>query len=139
VWAFDLLERDGEDLRDLPLERRKDELKVLLKRTLFGLALNDYVAGDGPALFAQVCAMGPRGIVSKRRASPYRSGRSSHWLKAKNAIVLATLQSQALQAAKGNNQLSGECLFEFRPSLSSRASKSLASLRPGSSCARATG
>jgi hypothetical protein len=61
VWAFDLLERDGEDLRDLPLERRKDELKVLLKRTLFGLALNDYVAGDGPALFAQVCAMGPRG------------------------------------------------------------------------------
>jgi bifunctional non-homologous end joining protein LigD len=28
--------------------------------------------------------MGLEGIVSKRRSSPYRSGRSPHWLKAKN-------------------------------------------------------
>jgi ATP-dependent DNA ligase len=56
VWAFDLLALDGEDLRNLPLEQRKGELKSLLKRAPFGLALNDYVAGDGPALFAQACA-----------------------------------------------------------------------------------
>ena len=43
MWAFDLLEIDGEDLRHLPLELRKGELKVLLKRAPFGLALNDYV------------------------------------------------------------------------------------------------
>jgi hypothetical protein len=55
-----------------------------LKRAPFGLALNDYVAGDGPALFAQACTMGLEGIVSKRRSSPYRSGRSPHRLKAKN-------------------------------------------------------
>jgi bifunctional non-homologous end joining protein LigD len=84
VWAFDLFELDGEDLCSLPLVRRKGELKVLLKRASFGLALNDDVAGDGPALFAQACAMGLEGIVSKRRSSPYRSGRSPHWLKAKN-------------------------------------------------------
>ena len=84
VWAFDLLECDGEDLRAHPLERRKGELKALLKRAPFGLALNDYVAGYGPALFAQACAMGLEGIVSKRRSSPYRSGRSPHWVKAKN-------------------------------------------------------
>ena len=47
-------------------------------------ALNDYAAGDGPALFVQACGMGLAGIVSKRRSSPYRSGRPSHWLKAKN-------------------------------------------------------
>ena len=29
-------------------------------------------------------AMGPEGIVLKRRSSLYRSGRSPHWLKAKN-------------------------------------------------------
>jgi hypothetical protein len=58
-------------------------VKALLKRAPFGLALNDYVAG-GPALFAQACAMGLEGIVSKRRNSPNRSGRSPHWLKAKN-------------------------------------------------------
>src|SRR5262249_51235965 len=45
-------ELDGEDLRDLPLARCKGELKILLKRAPFGLALNDYAAGDGPALFA---------------------------------------------------------------------------------------
>ena len=28
--------------------------------------------------------MGLEGIVSKRRSSSYRSGRSPHWLKAKN-------------------------------------------------------
>jgi bifunctional non-homologous end joining protein LigD len=72
VWAFDLRELDGADLRALPLERRKGELKILLKRAPFGLAP---VAGDGPALFAQVCAMGLEGIISKRRSSPYRSGR----------------------------------------------------------------
>src|SRR5215469_4663621 len=45
VWAFDLIELDGEDLRNLPFERRKGELKAVLKRAPFGLALNDYVAG----------------------------------------------------------------------------------------------
>jgi hypothetical protein len=47
LWAFDLLALGGEDLRDLPLERRKGELESLLKRAPFGLALNDYVAGTG--------------------------------------------------------------------------------------------
>ena len=60
---------DGEDLCSLPLARRKGELQVLLKRAPFGLALNDYVAGDGPALFAEACAMGLEGIVSKRGVS----------------------------------------------------------------------
>ena len=32
MWAFDLLELNGEDLRALPLERRKGELKTLPKR-----------------------------------------------------------------------------------------------------------
>jgi ATP-dependent DNA ligase len=50
----------------------------------FGPALNDYVAGDGLALFAQACAMGLEGIVSKRRSS------SPHWLKAKNPESLAS-------------------------------------------------
>jgi ATP-dependent DNA ligase len=40
--------------------------------------------GDRPALFTQACAMGLEGIVSKRRSSPYRSGRLPHWLEAKN-------------------------------------------------------
>jgi ATP-dependent DNA ligase len=39
---------------------------------------------DGPTVFAHACKMGLEGIVSKRKDSPYRSGRSPDWLKSKN-------------------------------------------------------
>jgi len=32
-------------------------------------------------VFAHACKMGLEGIVSKRKTSPYRSGRSPDWLK----------------------------------------------------------
>jgi bifunctional non-homologous end joining protein LigD len=41
--------------------------------------------GDGPTVFAHACKLGLEGIVSKRKNSPYRSGRSPEWLKMKNA------------------------------------------------------
>jgi hypothetical protein len=33
---------------------------------------------------AHACKMGLEGIVSKRKDSPYRSGRSPHWIKSEN-------------------------------------------------------
>jgi bifunctional non-homologous end joining protein LigD len=41
-------------------------------------------AGSGPIIFRHACKLGCEGIVSKRKGSPYRSGRSRHWLKTKN-------------------------------------------------------
>ena len=41
--------------------------------------------GDGPTVFAHACQLGLEGIVSKRKESVYRSGRSPDWLKMKNA------------------------------------------------------
>jgi bifunctional non-homologous end joining protein LigD len=40
--------------------------------------------GDGDILFEHACKLGCEGIVSKRLGSPYRSGRSPHWVKVKN-------------------------------------------------------
>jgi hypothetical protein len=40
--------------------------------------------GDGTTVFAHACKLGLEGIVSKRRDSSYRSGRSPDWLKMKN-------------------------------------------------------
>jgi bifunctional non-homologous end joining protein LigD len=37
--------------------------------------------GDGEIVYRQACKLGCEGIVSKRLGSPYRSGRSKHWLK----------------------------------------------------------
>jgi ATP-dependent DNA ligase len=41
--------------------------------------------GDGLTVFAHACKLGLEGIVSKRKDSAYRSGRSPDWLKMKNA------------------------------------------------------
>jgi len=53
-----------------------------------GIRFND-IEGDGPTVFAHACKMGLEGIVSKRKDSSYRSGRSPDWLKMKNAAAPA--------------------------------------------------
>jgi hypothetical protein len=45
----------------------------------------EHIEGDGETLFHHACKLGLEGIVSKRKDSPYRSGRSPDWLKMKNA------------------------------------------------------
>jgi bifunctional non-homologous end joining protein LigD len=49
-----------------------------------GLRLSEHLDGDGAAAFRHACKLGLEGIVSKRRDSAYKSGRSPHWLKIKN-------------------------------------------------------
>jgi bifunctional non-homologous end joining protein LigD len=40
--------------------------------------------GDGAIIYRHACKLGCEGIVSKWLGSPYRSGRSAHWVKVKN-------------------------------------------------------
>jgi bifunctional non-homologous end joining protein LigD len=40
--------------------------------------------GERATVFAHACRIGLEGIVSKRKDSPYRSGRSPDWFKVKN-------------------------------------------------------
>ena len=54
-----------------------------------GNDLSEHIEGDGPTVFAHACKMGLEGIVSKRKDSAYRSGRSPDWLKMKNPEALA--------------------------------------------------
>jgi hypothetical protein len=60
------------------------QLRRLLRGIDAGLRLSEHMDGDGPVMFRHACAMGLAGIVSKRRDTPYRSGRSPHWIKVKN-------------------------------------------------------
>jgi bifunctional non-homologous end joining protein LigD len=82
--AFDLVELDGEDLRRTPIEQRKRKLAKLVRGPHPGIVLNEVFEGDGDILFAHACKLGCEGIVSKRLGSPYRSGRSAHWVMVKN-------------------------------------------------------
>jgi bifunctional non-homologous end joining protein LigD len=85
MWAFDLIELDGADMRREPLAQRKASLERVLARATPGLRFNEHLDDeDGPLVFHHACKLGLEGIVSKRRDSPYSSGRSRHWIKSKN-------------------------------------------------------
>jgi bifunctional non-homologous end joining protein LigD len=60
-----------------------------LARVGHGIWFNDHIEGDGPTLFRHACKLGLEGIVSKRKDSPYRSGRSPDWVKSKNPACAA--------------------------------------------------
>jgi bifunctional non-homologous end joining protein LigD len=90
LYAFDLIELDGEDLRREPLAVRKATLASVLARPAAGLRFNEHLEGeDGPLVFRHACKLGLEGIVSKLKDSQYRSGRSPHWIKSKNPDALA--------------------------------------------------
>ena len=76
LYAFDLIEMDGDDLRRDPLEVRKATLASVLAKAGPGMRFNEHIEGDGPTVFAHACRLGLEGIVSKRKDSAYRSGRS---------------------------------------------------------------
>ena len=84
LYAFDLIEFNGDDLRREPLEVRKATLASVLAKTAPGIRLNEHIEADGPTVLTHACKMGLEGIVSKHKGSRYTSGRSPDWLKSKN-------------------------------------------------------
>jgi bifunctional non-homologous end joining protein LigD len=89
LYAFDLIELNGDDLRREPLGVRKATLRSLLVKVGPGLRWNEHIEGDGGTIFRHACKLGLEGIVSKRKGSLYRSGRSPDWLKMKNPAAPA--------------------------------------------------
>jgi hypothetical protein len=75
MWAFDLIELDGSDMRLDPLASRKATLIEVIARAQPGLRFNEHLEGDGPIVFKHACRLGLEGIVSKRKDSRYRPGR----------------------------------------------------------------
>jgi bifunctional non-homologous end joining protein LigD len=81
-YLFDVLRADGEDVRSLPLRQRKQVLRDLL--SFDGpLRFTTHRSAGGKAYWDQACGRGWEGLVVKRADAPYRSGRSSDWLKFK--------------------------------------------------------
>jgi len=84
VWfyAFDLLQADGGDLRELPLRERKP---ILARALDFKdpLRFTEHRETDGKAYFAEACRNGWEGIIAKNAESLYRPTRSGDWLKFK--------------------------------------------------------
>jgi bifunctional non-homologous end joining protein LigD len=90
-FAFDILSRDGRDLRFDALVDRKAELRRLLSmRSLRAQKASrvcyvDYIEKTGSALFDLVCKRDLEGIVAKLKHGNYATEREhSSWIKVKN-------------------------------------------------------
>jgi bifunctional non-homologous end joining protein LigD len=96
LYAFDLLELDGEDLRGEPIEMRKHALTRLLGKDRAGLLISQPIDAPADVAFQHICQLGLEGIVSKRLGSKYESGPSTLWLKTINpaAPALQRLQKE---------------------------------------------
>ena len=100
VYA-DLIELNGDDLRRDPLQVRKATLASILAKARPRIRFNQHIEGDGPTVFAHACKMGLEGIVSKRKDSAYRCGRSRDWLKMKNPAWEAVTREAEEDWVKG--------------------------------------
>jgi bifunctional non-homologous end joining protein LigD len=83
-YLFDAPFLDGHDLRQEPLEQRRELLRLALgDAPPEGLRFSDIFDVQPRDLVASACKMGLEGIIGKQRAAPYVSRRSDSWIKLK--------------------------------------------------------
>ena len=80
LYAFDLLQLEGHDLRGLPLVERKELLRRMLP-AVGPLRYCEHIAEHGEVMFGRLKAMGLEGVVAKRADSRYVGRRSADWRK----------------------------------------------------------
>jgi len=84
LFLFDLLFINGNDIRETPLRTRRDRLRALMDDVNTDLLrFSDDFAQDPASLVASARKMKLEGIIGKRADAPYRSGRSTDWIKLK--------------------------------------------------------
>ncbi len=122
-YAFDLLHRDGTDLRAQPLEARKQALADLLHAApgTGPIRISEHLTSETARVRSEACKAGLEGIVCKRLAAPYRAGRGTDWVKLKcenreEFVIVGTTPPKgtrkhlgALLVARYNN--AGELVF----------------------------
>ncbi|WP_185265534.1 DNA ligase D [Halopseudomonas xiamenensis] len=84
LYLFDAPFLNGEDLRQQPLESRRQAVQQLLaEHASQSLRFSETFEADYASIFKSACAMSLEGIIGKRTGSPYVSRRSADWIKLK--------------------------------------------------------
>lgn len=105
-YLFDLLHLDGHSVRQLPLLDRKELLKQLVDLLDDdAIRISEHVRDEKATIYDEACRHGAEGIVSKRADSPYISGRSPSWLKAKCGLRQEFVIGGFTLPSKGGNGL----------------------------------
>jgi bifunctional non-homologous end joining protein LigD len=81
--VFDILYRDGRDLRGEPLSGRRRELEEAIGKESKELFLSKRLADDGLEAYRIAKRRNLEGLVAKDLTSPYEERRSRAWLKVK--------------------------------------------------------
>ncbi len=81
-YAFDLLNREGEDICRKPLEERREALANLLRDVADPIRLTAQIEGSPEEILSAVRKLGLEGMIGKRAGSRYEAGeRSGAWIK----------------------------------------------------------
>ena len=84
MYLFDLPYCSGRDLRALPLDARRRQLReILSSRQSASVRFSEEFAQDPREILASACRLGLEGVIAKRRESAYVSRRSPDWIKLK--------------------------------------------------------
>ncbi len=81
--VFDLPFHDGEDLREQSVRERRERLRELLGESKGVVQFNPTLNGEPAALLKAAAEAGFEGLVGKRAAAAYFSGRNRDWIKLK--------------------------------------------------------
>ncbi len=81
--VFDILWRDGEDLRRRTYDERRRILTTVLRRAPAGVRISEQLDPPGAEALARAKRDGAEGILAKKRTSVYEPRRSREWLKIK--------------------------------------------------------
>jgi bifunctional non-homologous end joining protein LigD len=82
-YVFDILYLNGYDLRNAPLELRRNILQRVISEAHELIRFSNYIQGSGEEVIDKACQLHLEGIVSKRRESAYQPGRGLDWVKVK--------------------------------------------------------
>lgn len=86
-YVFDLLYKNGRDLRSEPLIMRKKLLKEFLEQlSLPSIRYSDHVLSEGKSFFKEIAAHHIEGMMAKKMSSTYQSRRSPDWIKIKTKL-----------------------------------------------------
>ncbi|HJU45908.1 MAG TPA: ATP-dependent DNA ligase, partial [Chitinophagaceae bacterium] len=110
IYAYDLLEQDGEDIRHLPLQERRQRLTAIvtdagLPQLLLSPVIDFHSWEDLAALRLTSRENNSEGLMIKRKSSPYQVGRKrGDWWKWK--IDPLTIDAVMIYAQKGTGRRS---------------------------------
>ncbi|MGC2040292.1 hypothetical protein [Paraburkholderia caledonica] len=106
MFVFDILWLNGVDLREQPLRSRRALLRELTEQAPSdAIRFSEDFPQDAVSLVASACKMKREGIIGKRADAPYRSGRSTDWIKlkcqARQEFVVAASRGRRARGREG--------------------------------------